>query len=184
VGTRITPQAQGQGANADAVRGAAGGRPRGGRARAADPSGGEERGRPAEGEPGNWGEPRGSLVGMPEEPGERRTKSPGGGRELPAARAPEGGHTQRERTREGEASEQRRDPSRARGRRSRAYYQRRWGREAHAPHGREGEARGRVGLGGQRGRTSSLPPVSTHSRPQGQGRPAIRQRGLSAGWLS
>jgi len=53
----------------------------------------------SQGELGHWREPSVSLLGMPEEQGYRLTKSPGGGRELPAASEPEGGHNRRERTR-------------------------------------------------------------------------------------
>jgi hypothetical protein len=130
--------------NADAVSGAEGSSPRCVRASAKDSTGVEERGMPSEGEPGNLGEPRVSLLALPEEQGYRLTKSPGGGRELPAASEPEGGHKPRERTRYGEASDKRSDPRRAQGSRSRAYYRRRWGSEAQATHRREGEARGSV----------------------------------------
>ena len=55
-----------------------------------DAPGVEERGMHSQGEPGNLGEPAVSLLETPEEEGYRLPKSPGGGRELPAAREPEG----------------------------------------------------------------------------------------------
>ena len=41
-----------------------------------------------QGKLGNLGEPRGSLLLLPEEQGYRLTKSPGAGRELPAVSEP------------------------------------------------------------------------------------------------
>jgi hypothetical protein len=49
----------------------------------------------SKGDLGNLGEPSVSLLMKPEEQGYRRTKSPGAGRQLPAASEPRGG-TQRE----------------------------------------------------------------------------------------
>jgi len=69
----------------------------------------------SQGELGHWREPSVSLLGMPEEQGYRLTKSPGGGRELPAASEPEGGHKRRERTRYRAASDKRSDPRGAEG---------------------------------------------------------------------
>ena len=45
----------------------------------------------SEGELGNLGEPSVSLSAEPEEQGYRRTKSPGAGSQLPAAREPQSG---------------------------------------------------------------------------------------------
>ncbi len=89
--TRITTQPPGKVANADAVRGAAGSSPRGGRASTKDTPGVAERGMHSQGEPGNVGEPRVCWSEAPAEQGYRLTKSPGAGRELPAASAPRGG---------------------------------------------------------------------------------------------
>ena len=61
VDTRITPQPQGKGTNADAVSGAEGRSPRRVRASAEDTTEVAERGMHSEGEPGNLGEPHVSL---------------------------------------------------------------------------------------------------------------------------
>jgi hypothetical protein len=84
----ITPQLQGKGAKADAVSGAEGSSPRCVRASAEDTSGVAERGMHSQGEPGNLGEPRVSLLGVPQEQGYRLTKNPGAGRQLPATSEP------------------------------------------------------------------------------------------------
>ena len=58
----------------------------------------------SQGKLGNLGEPTVSLSKLPEEQGYRLTKSPGGGRELPAASEPRGG-TQTEGADKGSGSE-------------------------------------------------------------------------------
>jgi len=71
-----------------------------------------------QGKLGNLGEPRVSLLLVPEEQGYRLTKSPGAGRELPAGSEPLGG-TQTEEADKVSGSERKRsDPRRTRGGRS------------------------------------------------------------------
>jgi RNA-directed DNA polymerase len=88
------------------------------------------------------------------------TKSPGVGGELPTTNEPYG--TQREEADKVWGSERKRSDPRGRaGSLSGAQYRGRWGSEAQATHGREGDAGHTVRLGGQRGETSRSPTITT-----------------------
>jgi RNA-directed DNA polymerase len=114
----------------------------------------------SEGKRGNLGEPALSLSTFPEEEGYRVTKSPGVDGELPSINEPSG--TQSEEADKVLGSERKRSDPRGRGGRlSGAQYRGRWGSEAQATHGREGDAGHTVRLGGERGDTSRSPTITT-----------------------
>src|SRR5262245_66234050 len=114
----------------------------------------------SQGKLGNLGEPTVSLLGLPEEKGYRLTKSPGVRGALPLPHEPEG--TQTEEADKVWGSERKRsDPRRTAGSLSGAQYRGRWGREAQATHGREGDAGQTIRLGGKRGETSRSPTIAT-----------------------
>jgi hypothetical protein len=101
----------------------------------------------SEGKLGNVGEPAVSLSTLPEDEGYRVTKSPGVSGERPLPHEPHG--TQSEEADRVWGSERTRsDPRGAAGSLSGAQYRGRWGREAQATHGREGDAGQTVRLGG------------------------------------
>ena len=115
---------------------------------------------PSEGKLGNLGEPPVSLSTLPEEEGYRLTKSPGVGGELPPTDEPHG--TQIKEADKVWGSERKRSDLRGReGSLSGAQYRGRWGSEAQATHGREGDAGHTVRLGGKMGETSRSPTIST-----------------------
>jgi hypothetical protein len=105
------------------------------------------------------GEPPVSLSTLPEEQGDRLTKSPGGGGELPTTNEPQG--TQTEDADRVVGSERKRSDRRGTGGSlSGAQDRGRGGTEAHGTHGREGAAGQTVPRGGERGETARAPTLA------------------------